>query len=303
MDSLSNLINLLSPNGTVDLHCRFRGNWESQHRQSAAGVIPYHIVLKGSAKVSVGKQTVILDQGDVLLLPHGSAHNIGTVSNGGSLYPISKRANGLITLIESEGDEEVSEILCGEFIIPSYGTLLLSQAPDFVCINTAERSDCVGLTTLIAMLVRESLSIQPGAQSIVRELTSTFFTFVLRALCDESLAVPGIIGLLADTRLAPAISATMEKPQQHWTLEQLAALCHQSRASFIRNFARVYHLTPLEWITQLRMIKAAKLLISKPYSIGMIAEECGYLSQAAFTRTFKHHYQVTPTKYRQQTRA
>lgn len=298
MDSLSYLIELLSPKGHVDVHCRFRGQWQREHQQSAVGTIPYHIILKGKTQVSIENRPIILDQGDVLLLPHGNSHSLSSMSNSDIVYPLRQQNNGQLALVESIGNEPASEILCGEFKIGASGMLLLAQTPTMLHIQTSKRTDCLGLTELIAILVRESLSQLPGAQKIAQELTSTFFTLVLRACLAESPSAPGLISLLTDQRLSPAVSSAFKDPQLPWTVEKLAALCYQSRATFIRHFSQVYHLSPIEWITQLRMLRAANLLSSSSYPVGIVAEHCGYQSQSAFTRLFKQHFGITPGQYR-----
>lgn len=298
MDTLSDLVNLLSPDGMVDKHCRFRGNWESKHDQSTVGVIPYHIVMAGQVRVEVADKQLTLNQGDILLLPHGSPHSLSALKGTGETYPLTRTNNGLLTFIESHGNEVAHEILCGEFIIGSEGMLLVSQSPFYFTVQTASRADCLGLKELIGMLVRESITALPGAKKIIQELSSTLFTLILREILYEPSAVPGLVRLLTDKRLAPAVSAALKEPQLHWTAESLASLCNQSRSSFIRHFAEAYHLPPLEWVTQVRMLKAAKLLKATRYSVGAIAEECGYMSQAAFTRVFKSHFGIPPGQYR-----
>lgn len=86
MDTLSDLVNLLSPDGMVDKHCRFRGNWESKHDQSTVGVIPYHIVMAGQVRVEVADKQLTLNQGDILLLPHGSPHSLSALKGTGETY-------------------------------------------------------------------------------------------------------------------------------------------------------------------------------------------------------------------------
>jgi AraC family transcriptional activator of mtrCDE len=57
MDSLSHLLALLAPRCEVNLHCRFGGRWQAGHQQMRSGVVPWHFVLRGEGRLTVGKQT------------------------------------------------------------------------------------------------------------------------------------------------------------------------------------------------------------------------------------------------------
>ncbi|MBZ6421702.1 MAG: AraC family transcriptional regulator, partial [Klebsiella sp.] len=97
----------------------------------------------------------------------------------------------------------------------------------------------------------------------------------------------------------PAVLAVMATPEQPWTLEPMAARAFLSRATFARHFARVYHLTPQAWLSQLRMALAARLLrLERQTNLEVIAERCGFQSLASFSKRFKMRYGVTPGEWR-----
>ena len=98
---------------------------------------------------------------------------------------------------------------------------------------------------------------------------------------------------------ASAVLAVMATPEQPWTLESMAARAFLSRATFARHFARVYHLTPQAWLSQLRMALAARLLrLERQTNLEVIAERCGFQSLASFSKRFKMRYGVTPGEWR-----
>ncbi|WP_193164263.1 AraC family transcriptional regulator [Microbulbifer hainanensis] len=299
MDKLSSLVSLIAPRGTVDLHCRFSGKWESDHAQVPEGVIPYHVILDGQARLFTTDAQWHLSAGDVVLMPAGSPHRLKSLIESGVEAPLSSRDNGAVTEMVRAGQGVELAMLCGEFRVGAPGALLLEGTPELLRVRTGERADCVELRELMTMLGRESISGQPGSLAIVRELSTTLFTLLLRALVTENEPAPGLLSLMADAKLAPAIAAVLAEPQTNWTNEAMATLCHVSRATFARHFRELYHLAPLEWVTQVRMVLAARLLREKTYGIARIAEECGYQSQAAFSRAFKLHQGHTPGQFRQ----
>lgn len=300
MDSLSHFIHLIAPKGSVDLHCRFSGNWQADHPQLAAGHIPYHAILSGEGRLKINGQETTITAGDVLLLPKGSPHLLGSLIKTGAAQTTTSHFNGLVTEVVSDGEGPGLEMLCGEFHVGTAGALLFASSPVMLRVQTSERDDCQGLRALLSMLAQETLATQPGSAAIIHDLSTTLLTLLLRALLADTEPAPGVLRLLADSRLAPAIGAVLEIPEQDWTLAGMAERCHLSRATFARHFSNNYHLPPLEWLTQIRMALAARLFQTPGQSVGRVAEQCGYGSQASFTRVFKLHHGMTPGQYRRQ---
>ena len=58
--------------------------------------------------------------------------------------------------------------------------------------------------------------------------------------------------------------------------------------------------TPLEYLTGLRMKKAEIMLTSqwtRDYAVGEIAELCGYENALYFSRVFRKHFGCSPSQY------
>ena len=419
MDSLSHLLALLAPRCEVNLHCRFGGRWQAGHQQMRSGVVPWHVVLRGEGRLNVGGQTHHLRAGDVVLLPYGSPHLMESLVEWGQVLPVAHRFNGTVTemrvgpaegalemlcgefyfgphvswlfseastlihlhtdaredcpeldallnilvreslaqrpggsaIVRSLGDtllvlllrmllgeqqppggllrlmsderlmpavlpvahrfngtvtemrvgpaEGALEMLCGEFYFGPHVSWLFSEASTLIHLHTDAREDCPELDALLNILVRESLAQRPGGSAIVRSLGDTLLVLLLRMLLGEQQPPGGLLRLMSDERLMPAVLAVMATPEQPWTLETMAARAFLSRATFARHFARVYHLTPQAWLSQLRMALAARLLrLERQTNLEVIAERCGFQSLASFSKRFKMRYGVTPGEWR-----
>jgi AraC-like DNA-binding protein len=68
-------------------------------------------------------------------------------------------------------------------------------------------------------------------------------------------------------------------------------------------FKEQYQLTLLQYLTEVRMGIAKKLLAESDKDIVSISFEVGYESLPTFYRTFKNYVKLSPNKYRQQVRA
>lgn len=213
----------------------------------------------------------------------------------GTLYA----ANGTVTEMRAGPAEGALEMLCGEFYFGPHVSWLFSEASTLIHLHTDAREDCPELDALLNILVRESLAQRPGGSAIVRSLGDTLLVLLLRMLLGEQQPPGGLLRLMSDERLMPAVLAVMATPEQPWTLESMAARAFLSRATFARHFARVYHLTPQAWLSQLRMALAARLLrLERQTNLEVIAERCGFQSLASFSKRFKMRYGVTPGEWR-----
>jgi AraC-like DNA-binding protein len=82
------------------------------------------------------------------------------------------------------------------------------------------------------------------------------------------------------------------------TLTQLSEVSGVHRIHFARTFRRVWGVTPAEYVRRLRLESACGALVETDQPIADIALDCGYSSQAHFTRAFGAHIGETPGAYR-----
>jgi len=97
-----------------------------------------------------------------------------------------------------------------------------------------------------------------------------------------------------------AISYMKENLNASCTLADLAAAAHMSPIYFHSVFKSVHGVTPLSYLTQLRMDRAKILLQTQSMTPAQIAEACGFASETYFTTVFKKHFGITPRQFRQQ---
>jgi len=79
----------------------------------------------------------------------------------------------------------------------------------------------------------------------------------------------------------------------------LASLSGISTEYFCRIFKKNYHMSPIEYITTLRLKEASqKLLNEKSMSIAQVGESVGYNSPSYFIKLFKKNMNLTPSEFR-----
>jgi AraC-like DNA-binding protein len=88
------------------------------------------------------------------------------------------------------------------------------------------------------------------------------------------------------------------EPERRWTVAELARRAAMSRPVFARKFTAEFGRSPLRYLTELRMERAAELLRGSELGLAEIGERVGYASEFAFNRAFKRWSAVPPGTYR-----
>ncbi|RWE37086.1 MAG: AraC family transcriptional regulator [Mesorhizobium sp.] len=82
------------------------------------------------------------------------------------------------------------------------------------------------------------------------------------------------------------------------TLAEMAAVCGLSPSHFVRAFSRTFGVPPHQYVLDLRLDLAERLLADSRLTIADIAHSCGFSSQSHFTTVMKKYRQVTPLQAR-----
>jgi AraC-like DNA-binding protein len=64
---------------------------------------------------------------------------------------------------------------------------------------------------------------------------------------------------------------------------------------FFRAFKTVHGITPHQYRIELRLQKAAELLVRKGLSATEVAAQCGFADKSAFSKAFKKHFGMPPS--------
>jgi AraC-like DNA-binding protein len=85
---------------------------------------------------------------------------------------------------------------------------------------------------------------------------------------------------------------------QSLSLSDLAQLASMNQQHFLRQFKRVFHKTPHQYLIDRRIEEAQKLLRSSDVLVQGICSAVGWESLATFSHLFKQRTGVTPGEYR-----
>ncbi|HJV79371.1 AraC family transcriptional regulator [Noviherbaspirillum sp.] len=312
IDWLSHLLQMINITGQLEVRCAYGAPWRVAWPQSAAHEIPYHVVLNGRAIIEDPelKTARELVGGDIVLLPHGSAHVLHDGSGRTPSHTYSRQSSAGWMVRENDGQGERLDMLCGRFFIgPPYDRLIRGYLPTNLVVRASDGHGEEGigsasnhLASLVGLMRTESAGDRLGGYAILNALTSALFTLALRAASESEQPPAGLLALTGHPRLAPAISAMFADPARPWTLPDLADLCSMSRATFMRHFQDKLGRSALELLTDIRMSLAANELKKPAMTTEAVAELVGYQSVAAFRRVFTDKMGMTPGQWRRSAR-
>ena len=108
-----------------------------------------------------------------------------------------------------------------------------------------------------------------------------------------------LLGLITmDRRIELIISKFKKDTAAPWDIRGLAALVNLSPSRFRHLFKQETGTTPAQYLKDMRLVKAEKMLRTTFLSIKQILKQVGIASNAHFVRDFRRKYGTTPTAYR-----
>ena len=175
---------------------------------------------------------------------------------------------------------------------------VLSALPRLLRVRpTTQTGD--GLPHLIAFAMHELRERRSGGQVVKLRMAELLFVDVIRRHLET---LPGEkVGWLAGLRnplVARALALLHDAPAQSWTLDALAAQAGTSRSVLAERFVHFIGQPPMQYLRQLRMQLASRLLVEDGAKVVSVAAAVGFESEAAFSRAFKKCVGLSPDEWR-----
>jgi AraC family L-rhamnose operon transcriptional activator RhaR/AraC family L-rhamnose operon regulatory protein RhaS len=99
-------------------------------------------------------------------------------------------------------------------------------------------------------------------------------------------------------RIAAAISHLETNFDGAVELDDLAGIAHMSKRSFLRTFQAATGQSPIAYLIQIRVNRAADRLRTTDEPVTDVAFACGFQDSNYFARQFKQVMSVSPREYR-----
>jgi len=132
-----------------------------------------------------------------------------------------------------------------------------------------------------------------GSATLTKALMTQCIVYLLRYLTEQSDGrLPWLPGL-EDPNLSRAVDVIFEHPEAPHMVDSLADEAIMSRSVFAERFRETFGSTPISFLHDMRLRKAAEQLLQKgSTSIKQVAHLVGFNSRSHFSRAFKDHFGV-----------
>ncbi len=314
MDALSQTLRVVHLVGAVFLHARFSAPWCYQSPRAdlaapllepqAERVVIFHLITEGECFVEMpGEDPLRLAAGDVVLFPHGDAHRMSSEpglppASGGA--PLAEVLSRRPRMLSYGGGGAPTKLVCGYLACDDrLARMLLSGLPGLLRVNVRGSPAGLWLEASVRYALAEARSPRPGGAGVLAKLAEVLFIEVLRlAMQDASRPAAGWLAGVGDRIVGAALSALHERPSHGWTLDELAHAAHSSRSVLAQRFQELVGQSPMQYLTQWRMLLASNLLRRSNVPLSQVAEEVGYLTDTAFSRAFRREFGLPPAAWR-----
>ena len=269
MQSLSSFMNTIRFNFLYIDKYSFGRTWT--YPESA---IPYNMlryIIDGSAEFVVDGETVIVRKGQVSYIPEGCWLSCKALEDTFAFYSIR-----FTTSVFYEGANFLREYYnfplvmdVGEGIEPYFSDI-------YKWVRTDKKSKSFhvrgALDTLIASLID---ILNSDERKRVKKST-----------------------VQTDPRIQTVIDYIMLNPTEEYTSDKLSGMAEVAETTFRRLFKEATGKTATEFIRQVRLTTAARLLLVSNDPVNCIAHDVGFEDANHFTRVFRQAFGMTPGRYR-----
>ncbi|QUQ64873.1 AraC family transcriptional regulator [Kutzneria sp. CA-103260] len=305
MDLLGDLLAVGGVRGALGARIEAGGSWGlSWHKMRGAA---FYAVTSGTAWLCRhDEEPVQLMPGDVVLLPSGTPHAVGST-------PTEARAPRRDCDGSAMGDGSVLRLGTGEVQThvlgacyeydPTVTTQVMNALPAVLHIRADNGG--TGLDDTVRLLARELACPQAASSYVLNRVVDILLVQALRAwLAGKPDEVRGTyLSALTDPVVSAALAELHQEPARSWTTESLASKLTISRSTLTRRFRAVTGAAPADYLTRWRMDLAATRLRDTDDTLDAIARSVGYTSVYAFSRAFRRSKSQAPGQFRTATRA
>lgn len=243
-------------------------------------------VIEGNVSVTIDGQKMDASQNDIIFINSGCTHSVyaDTDTNAVILGMVFDKFF-LTNIIEGFDTQQVYFLLAGRFKIEKkFGV----SHPIW-----AEMNRC------IERVYHESIEQDILYEMSIKSSIYRIITVLMRYFKNDIIGEEAFVRVTEDIlRLKPVFRHIDENYPAKITIEDLSSCVNMSSFYFTRFFKKVTNKTPMEYVHQVRLNMAMRLLVNSQFSVTEIAEKTGFCNINYFDKKFKDKMGITPSEYK-----
>ena len=330
VDPLSDLLRSVHLRGATFYYVSLRDEWAAETPGSRAladvvmpgaeHVMAYHLMLRGDGWAAIGGEPPVrFTSGDIVLFPRGDGHVLSSAPGARARRdesdwqfttrndpkPIAVAyVDGLLRPQSAPPADEASAVVICGFIACDLRPFnpLIESLPRLLHLKAGGVGAWVA--AVLDQAVTESRAARAGSAAVLERVSEMVFVDAARRYL-ESLPedAGGWLAALRDRHVGRAIGLLHEQPEKDWTVDELGRQVGLSRSALHERFMQFVGQPPMQYLTNWRMQRGARLLREGHATVATIAQEVGYDSEAAFARAFKRLVGQPPAAWRRAQRS
>jgi AraC-like DNA-binding protein len=261
-----------------------------------------HYVVAGSGTLSFPQfSNFPLRRGTAIIAPTGALHEVAGLGQVGEISDIVRRCEPAALGLPSVGEklEDTNSgivMLCGTVDVTyRYLNDFFDYLPAPIIIQA---SSVDPISKAFDEILKEMAAPRPGTKAMLSALFQQCFIELLRRESSSKDNVIEWLSALSDPRFNKLIDEIFDRPGGSYSLEILAEKCLMSRTTFSERFHKTFGRPAMDFVREVRLRGAAKLLKQGQDPIKTIASRMGFASRSNFSHAFKELYGVAPADYR-----
>jgi len=216
-------------------------------------------------------------------------------------YPLESERALLqkVKIGDRTGAKEILNSILGTILFKDLGDLGILKVRLLELLSVLSRSAAEGGVDVHTMLERNLAYVNKVMQIDTQEDLCAWISMALNEFIELVYSSQDARKM---TQIRPAINyidANFDKPV---TLAEIARASHLSVSRLAHLFKEQMGITPIDYVTSVRIERAKELLVGTDQSCTEICFQAGYSNQSYFTRTFKSLVGMTPRQFRMQNR-
>ncbi len=268
-------------------------------RFEADALVTLHFILRGEGALRDRHGAVTpLPLHSLVVVPPDQSHAIevgsGTLAEGRPSDGVAEP--GMARLRAGPASEEELLVACGHVLATWGGSVNLFGGLDRPLV--VGFGDTPHMRAVFEAILAEQKIAAPGRMQMLSALMHQCLVGLLRRLCEQEDCVLPWLAALEDGRVARAMQRVLEAPEAPHSLDSLAREAAMSRSAFAARFRAALGRTPMEYVKDVRLREAARLLRQGHLTVDAVAVRAGFASRSHFSRAFREALGQSPSAWR-----
>ncbi|MCS3610924.1 helix-turn-helix transcriptional regulator [Salinibacter ruber] len=260
--------------------------------ESARGVslraphLTYYGLVDGTARVDVeGEEGLAVEAGESLVVPPLQTITVD--------FPAAHEdpARYVVLRVDRSQVRSILDRVASD--VPSGPAVQDGGRDDPAYFHVPENEGIARVLNMVAYLFRED----PPNRDRLIDLNAMELLIQMLQTASRPLLVGELPRNTSAGGLAAAVQYIQDNLDRHISIDELVEEACMSKSSFYRHFSDEFEMSPLEYITRERVVRARELLADSDNTVTNVSHALGFSSTSHFIDMFKEHEGVTPKQY------